>query len=79
MASQATITAKTGPGNTVTSQVLTNVTRMDFQTNNPSAGITKNVLFVQCDQGLLQFDINATTTITCTITAGGNATWVVSQ
>lgn len=79
MAVTATVTAKTGVAQTVTAQALTGVTEMKFAFGSPSNPIKQNVLFVQCDQGNLQFDINATTTVTCTITAGGNAAWVVSQ
>lgn len=80
MAVTATVTAKTGPGLTVTAQALTGVTKMNFAfgpQSNPNS--KQNVLFVSCDQGDLQFDINATTTVTCTITAGGNAAWTISQ
>lgn len=80
MAVTATVTSKTGPGNTVTAQSLTGVSQMNFLFGPQSPpGPKTNVLFVECDQGKLQFDINATTTVTCTITAGGNAAWVVSQ
>lgn len=72
MPSQATITSKTGPGLTVTSLVLTNLKVFDLQL----AG--KSVLTTESDQGIRTFDINATTTLTCTI-AAGVATIVVSQ
>lgn len=72
MPSQATITGKTGPAQTVTALVLTNlrVFHMDL------AG--RSVLLTESDQGKREFDINATTTLTCTI-AAGVATIVVSQ
>lgn len=73
MASSATITAKAGPANTVTAQALTGIKKMIFDITG------RSILEVFCDQGRLEYDINATTTLTCTITAGGNATWVVSQ
>lgn len=72
MPSQATITAKTGPERTVTALVLTNLTVFDLRL----AG--KSILFTESDQGKREFDINATTTLTCTISAGV-ATIVVSQ
>jgi hypothetical protein len=73
MPSTATITAKAGPGNTVTALALTGVTEFKFQ-----AGPVRPMLFVTCDQGIREFDINASTTLTCTLTAGGNAAFVVS-
>jgi hypothetical protein len=72
MPSQATITGKTGPAQTVTSLVLTNLSSFNLQL----AG--KSVLYTESDQGKKEFDINATTTLTCTI-AAGVATIVVSQ
>jgi hypothetical protein len=72
MPSQATITSKTGPGNTVTAFALTNLTRFDMQLGG------KSILFTESEQGDQQWDIAATTTITCSI-SGGNATIVVSQ
>lgn len=73
MASSATVTAKAGPGLTVTAVALTGVTRMDFGIKG------RSILEVYCDQGRLEYDINSTTTISCTITAGGNAAWTISQ
>lgn len=74
MPSTATITAKTGPAQTVTALALTGVTRFDCQLGG------RNVLQVWQDSGIIkEFDINATTTLTCTITAGGNAAFTVSQ
>jgi hypothetical protein len=72
MASQLTITGKTGPAVTVTAQVLTNVTQFNMALGG------KSFLEVFCDQGRKEYDLNATTTLTCTISAG-NATLVVSQ
>jgi len=73
MASQATITAKIGPGATATAQVWTGLKKFHLNLGG------KNTLEVSGDQGEAIYDVNATTTLTCTITAGGNATIVVSQ
>lgn len=70
--SQATITGKTGPGVTVTSLVLTNLTKFDLRLGG------KSVLYTESDQGQREFDVNATSTLTCTI-AAGVATIVVNQ
>lgn len=72
MPSQATITSKTGPAQTVTALVLTNLRVFHLEL----AG--KSILQTVSDQGQREFDINATTTLTCTI-AAGVATIVVSQ
>ena len=72
MPSQATITGKTGPAQTVTALVLTNLRVFHLEL----AG--KSILQTVSDQGQREFDINATTTLTCTI-AAGVATIVVSQ
>lgn len=72
MPSQATITGKTGPAYTVTSLVLTNLREFNLQL----AG--KSILYTDSDLGKKEFDVNATTTLTCTI-ASGVATIVVSQ
>jgi len=71
MPSQATITGKTGPATTVTSLVLTNLTKFNMDLAN-------KVLFTVSDQGQREFDLAATTTVTCSISAG-TATIVVSQ
>jgi hypothetical protein len=71
MPSQATITGKTGPAATVTSLILTNLTKFNMDLGN-------KVLFTVSDQGQREFDLGATTTLTCTI-AAGVATIVVSQ
>ena len=71
MPSQATITGKTGPAATVTSLILTNLTKFNMDLAN-------KVLFTVSDQGQREFDLAATTTLTCTI-ASGVATIVVSQ
>lgn len=72
MPSQATITAKAGPALTVTSLVLTDLTEFLLLLGG------KSVLKTKSAQGDKEFDINATTTLTCTI-AAGVATIVVSQ
>ncbi len=72
MPSQATVTSKIGPGKTVTSLVLTNLTVFNLQLGG------KSVLHTESDQGPKDFDIAATTTLTCSI-ASGVATIVVSQ
>ncbi len=71
MPSQATITAKTGPGSSITSLVLNNLTQFNLD-------IGRKMLYTNSDIGPKEFDVNATTTLTCTITAGVNATIVVS-
>lgn len=71
MPSQVTITAKTGPGQTVTSLVLTGVTEMNYQT------FPRSLLKVVHDKGQSEFDIQAQTTWTITL-SGGNVTVVVS-
>lgn len=73
MPSTATVTAKAGPGLTVTAASFTDVQ----QFNLALAG--KSVLtIVDAQKGTKEFDINATTTLTATI-ASGVATFVVSQ
>jgi hypothetical protein len=72
MASQLTITGKTGPAVTVTSLILTGLKQFNLD-------MDRKVLFTSSDAGLREFDVNATTTLTCTITAGANCTMVVSQ
>lgn len=70
----ATVTSKTGPGLTVTSLVINNIYDIHFEFQ---AG--RNRLLIKSVDRNYEFDINATTTISCTITAGGNATWTISQ
>lgn len=73
MASQLTVTkSKVGPGNTVAGLVLTNVTQFNLDMN-------KKMLYTNSDSGLREFDIAATTTLTCTITAGANCTLVINE
>lgn len=72
MPSQATITAKAGPAQAVTSAVLTDLTEFNLQLGG------KSVLQTVAAGIRREFDINATTTLTCTI-AAGVATIVVNQ
>lgn len=73
MASQLTVTkSKTGPGVTVASLVLTGV-------KNFNVDMARQVLFTNSDVGLREFDIAATTTLTCTITAGANCVLVINE
>ena len=73
MPSTATITSKTGPAATVTSLLLSDVREFLLQLGGKSRlQVTDN------NVGIKEFDINATTTLTCTI-AAGVATIVVSQ
>jgi hypothetical protein len=70
MPSQATISGKTGPGSTITSTVLRNLTQFNLD-------LAKKVLSTQADGQYQEFDLQVTTTLTCTISAG-QATIVVS-
>lgn len=73
MASQLTYTGKTGPGTTVTAQTTTDVQSVTFD-------FAKKVATVFGPSGQIrEYDLAATTTLTCTITVGANATMVVSQ
>lgn len=71
MASQATVTLKTGPDRAVTSLVLTNVTLVKINT-------TSKVLEITCDQGIKEFDMGNIATFTDTI-SGANHTIVASS
>lgn len=70
MASKATVTAKIGPASTVTAQVFNDVTMFAFDTSG-------KILTIRAGGILTQLDINAATTITCTI-SNGNYTLTVS-
>lgn len=70
MASAATVTAKIGPAQTVTAQVFSNVSSFNFD-------VIAKVLTVVNNGIITQMDINAATTVTCTI-ATGNFTLTVS-
>lgn len=75
MASQVTVTAKTGPAQQVTAQVLGDVQRMDFD-------LRANVLFVHqspsSERQIKEFDLNSVATVTFTV-SGRNYTMVVSE
>jgi hypothetical protein len=73
MPSTATVTSKTGPAVTVTSLAFA-----DVQQFNLSLGGKSLLQIVDSLKGIKEFDVNATTTLTCTI-AAGVATIVVSQ
>ena len=66
MPSTATITSKTGPGVTVTALVINNVTDFHVETY-PHSLLKVNSTDIA---GTREFDIQATTTFTCTISAG---------
>lgn len=73
MASQVTVTSKTGPAQTVTALVLSDVVSMNFD-------LVRDILQVT-QVGVAnpkEFDISVTTTITDAVSSG-NHTWVVSQ
>jgi len=65
-----TITGKIGPGNTVTSLVLSGVTGIDFQIKN-------NVIAISIDDKVRFFDYDDTATVTYTI-SGDAATITIS-
>ena len=65
-----TISGKIGPGNTVTSLVLSGVTDVDFQIKN-------NVIAISIDDEVRFFDYDATATVTYTI-SGDAATITIS-
>jgi len=64
--SQVTVTAKAGPGLTVTAQVITDVISFNFDTVN-------ELLTVTTLKGINNYDITAVTTITLTV-SGSNYT-----
>lgn len=73
MASQLTVTkSKDGPGITVANLVLTNLRQFNLDCQ-------RQVLTTLSDAGLREFDVAATTTLTCTITAGANCTLVINE
>lgn len=71
MPNTATVTGVLGPAQTVTSLVLTNVTRIDFD-------LTAQTVTIWCDQGNPCFSLYGTTTVTYTI-ATRVATVTISQ
>lgn len=68
--STVTVTAKQGTGNTITAKVIPNVT--DFRVDT-----VRKMLFVNQGNDRQEFDINAATTVTCTI-ANGQYTLTIS-
>lgn len=70
MPSTATITAKAGAGVTVTAQALTGVQYFSLDTS-------VSILTIKCDQGLLQYSVNSSTTFTLT-KSGSNYALTVS-
>jgi hypothetical protein len=77
----ATITkSKSGPGVTVSTLSIPNVTRLDMQLGTGTSNV-RNVLQIYTSDSpqIKEFDINATTTYTVVITAGGNVTLTVNE
>jgi hypothetical protein len=70
MPSTATVTAKIGPAQSLTATVFNNVTSFNFD-------VVAKVLTVVANGITTMMDINAATTVTCTI-ATGNFTLTVS-
>lgn len=70
MASTATVTGKTGPGGTLTAAVFNNVTSFKIETDS-------EMLELVTDGRILQVDISAATTITCTV-SGNTYTLTIS-
>lgn len=68
--STATVTAKAGIAQTVTAQVLNNVTEYSFQLGGPTPLPLKSVLRVVSDVGIGYYDISASGTVTATLSAG---------
>ena len=69
---RVTMTGPSGPAQTLTAQVFTDVLRVELD-------IVRSMLFVHTSGRIVELDINATTTITDTVTAGSNHVIVVSQ
>ena len=68
----ATVTAKVGPGNTLTAVVIKNITKFDFDVAN------QKFIYEVGDQ-INILDISSATTVTCTSSAAaGNYTLTVS-
>ena len=68
----ATVTAKVGPGNTLTAVVIKNITKFDFDVAN------QKFIYEVGDQ-INTLDISLATTVTCTLSAAaGNYTLTVS-
>lgn len=73
MASTATLTGKTGTGNTLTAGVFNNVTTFEFQLVGATPGVNKSVIRVVSDTGISYVDFAADTTVTATLSAGNLA------
>lgn len=71
MPSIATVTAKAGPGLTVTAQVFTGVTLFTLNTDS-------EVLELVSNGRTLQLDVGAATTYTLTVVAPNNYTLTIS-
>lgn len=68
----ATITGVIGPGNTLTSKVISGITSFSFD-------VVNNMFIYSVGSQQNQIAINSATTITCTLSAaGGNYTLAVS-
>lgn len=72
MPSQVTYTGTTGPGTAVTAQITANVQSVMLDLAKQVITITRS------DGAIREYSLAATTTLTCAITAGANATIVVS-
>lgn len=73
MASQLTVTkSKQGPGNTIAGVVLTGLRQFNMD-------MDRKIIATLSDVGYREYDANATTTLTCTITAGMNCTMVINE
>lgn len=72
--SQVTVTSKDGAGQTVTAQVLTDVSRIDFQVGD------RGVVQITQKPGttIKEYDLSATATLTATISSGV-ITMVINQ
>lgn len=69
-AATVTVTGKYGPGFTATSTVISNVLSVRFDVAN-------GMLFIETATRTLEYDINAATTVTCTVT-GTNYAFTIS-
>lgn len=82
MIASATVTAKVGPAQTVTAQVIPNVTYYEVDVSRAILRIWQNGVPGQAFSGqggkTLEFDINAITTFTTTVVAGTSLTLTIS-
>ncbi len=74
MQGTVTITGKTGPGFTVTSQIINNVSNVNFDVSKGTVSITGGT-----PSNTEVFDINATTTTTVILVAGVSVAFVIAQ